>query len=234
MKYVMMVVVLGVAGYFVWQQQQQQQQSKAKAAASATAKAAAAPPPIFVEPSPLVNAEDQARIIKSATDQNPDVRWQAILLLDKMKVPQAYDVMFDRLHHDQDTDLRIKIIGLLSQRGATRTTLQPNPNDPLNPNTVTEAVPRDRREADITKNLAGMVRDFLPEIRIAALQSLDTLGDYAVAPSIMDALRDPDERVRLQALKTLNSLQEKKAAAIEAERKRQEELRRQAAAQKGQ
>ena len=79
-----------------------------------------------------------------------------------------------------------------------------------------------------------MVRDFLPEIRIAALQSLDTLGDYAVAPSIMDALRDPDERVRLQALKTLNSLQEKKAAAIEAERKRQEELRRQAAAQKGQ
>ena len=106
--------------------------------------------------------------------------------------------------------------------------------DPLNPTTVTEAAPRDRREADITKNLVGMVRDFLPEIRIAALQSLDTLGDYAVAPSIMDALRDPDERVRLQALKTLNSLQEKKAAAIEAERKRQEELRRQAAAQKGQ
>ena len=140
MKYVMMVVVLGVAGYFVWQQQQQQQ-SKAKAAASATAKAAAAPLPIIVEPGPLVNAEDQARIIKSATDQNPDVRWQAILLLDKMKVSQAYDVMFDRLHHDQDTDLRIKIIGLLSQRGATRTTLQPNPNDPLNPTTVTEAVP---------------------------------------------------------------------------------------------
>ena len=233
MKYVVMVVVLGAAGYFVWQQQQQQQ-SKAKAAASATAKAVVAPLPIVVEPGPLVNAEDQARIIKSATDQNPDVRWQAILLLDKMKVSQAYDVMFDRLQHDQDTDLRIKIIGLLSQRGAARTTLQPNPNDPLNPTTVTEATPRDRRAADITKNLAGMVRDFLPEIRIAALQSLDTLGDYAVAPSIMDALRDPDERVRLQALKTLNSLQEKKAAAIEAERKRQEELRRQAAAQKGQ
>ncbi len=231
MKYVVMVVVLGVAGYFVWQQQQQ---IKAKATASATAKAVAAPLPIVVEPGPLVNAEGQARIIKSATDQNPEVRWQAIVLLDKMKVPQAYDVMFDRLQHDQDTDLRIKIIGLLSQRGATRTTLQPNPNDPLNPTTVTEAAPRDRREADITKNLVGMVRDFLPEIRIAALQSLDTLGDYAVAPSVMDALRDPDERVRLQALKTLNSLQEKRAAAIEAERKRQEELRRQAAAQKSQ
>jgi len=41
-------------------------------------------------------------------------------------------------------------------------------------------------------------------------------------------LKDPDERVRIQALKTLNSLQDKKAALIEAERKRQEEERRKA------
>ena len=121
MRYLLMIVVLSVAGYFACQQ------FKPKPSLPPLPP----PPAILTEPAPIINPEEQAKIIKSASDQDPDVRWQAIIFLDKMKVPSAYDVMFDKMHKDQDVELRIKVITLLGQRGAQKIIMQSSPNDPL-------------------------------------------------------------------------------------------------------
>ena len=221
MKFFLMALVLGVAGYFAWQQFKP--------------KPPPPPPPpapiLLTAPASIINTEEQAKIIKSANDQDAEVRWQAILFLDKMKVPVAWDVMFEKIHKDTDLDLRLKVIKLIGEHGAQKLTILPNPADPLNPIVSACAVSTgvdEKCARDIAQHLVATAQDPIPEIRIAALKSLDTLGDYAVAPAITDSLKDPDERVRIQALKTLNSLQDKKAALIEAERKRQEEERRKA------
>jgi HEAT repeat protein len=218
MKYLFMTVVLCVAGYFAWQQ------FKPKPVPPPPPP----PPPILTEPAPLITPEEQAKVIKSTNDQDPEVRWQAIVFLDKMKVPSAFDVMFDRMQKDQDVDVRIKIINMLGQRGAQRLIMQASSNDPLNPVVSADPMSREQRLTEISQHLVAATKDSMPEIRIAALAALDVLGDYSVGSSVTDSLKDPDERVRLQALKTLNSLQDKKAAMIEAERRRQEELRRKA------
>jgi HEAT repeat protein len=218
MKFLFMTVVLCVAGYFAWQQ------FKPKPVPPPPPP----PPPILTEPAPLISPEEQNKVIKSTNDQDPEVRWQAIVFLDKMKVPSAFDVMFDRMVKDQDLELRIKIINLLGQRGAQKITMQADPNNPLNPIISADPTSREKRIVEISEHLVAACKDPLPEIRIAALSALDVLGDYSVGASITDSLKDPDERVRLQALKTLNSLQDKKAALIAAERQRQEELRRKA------
>ena len=106
---------------------------------------------------------------------------------------------------------------------------QADPNDPLTPIVTTDPTSREQRVTEIAQHLAAAAKDPLPEIRIAALQALAVLGDYSVGDNVTDSLKDSDERVRLQALKTLNILQDKKAAMIEAERRHQEELRRKAA-----
>ncbi|MCX5794147.1 MAG: HEAT repeat domain-containing protein [Elusimicrobia bacterium] len=191
MKFLLMTVVLCVAGYFAWQQ------FKPKPLPPPPPP----PPAILTEPAPLITPEEQTKIIKSANDTNPEVRWQAILFLDKMRVPAFFDVVFERMQKDQDLEVRLKIITLLGQRGS------------------------DKRIAEISQHLVAATKDSVPEVRMAALQALDALGDYSVGSVVTDSLKDGDERVRLQALKTLNNLQEKKAAMIEAERKRQEELR---------
>jgi HEAT repeat protein len=213
MKYLFMTVVLCVAGYFSWQQ------FKPKPTPPPPP-----PPPIMTEPASLITPEEQSKVIKSASDQNPEVRWQAIVFLDKMNVPSAFDVMFDKMQNDTDTDLRLKIINLLGQHGARKIILQADPNDPLNPVGTTDPS-RVQRLSEISRHLVTATKDPLPDIRIAALQAIDAVGDYSVGSAVTDSLKDPDERVRLQALKTLTSLQDKKTAMIEAERKRQEELR---------
>jgi len=213
-----MTVVLCVAGYFAWQQ------FKPKPAPLPQPP----PPPILTEPAPLISSEEQTKVIKSANDQDPEVRWQSIVFLDKMKVSSAYDVMFNKMQKDTDVELRIKIITLLGQRGAQKIIMESSPNDPLTPIVTTDPVSREKRITEISQHLVASAKDPQPEIRIASLQALDTLGDYSVGSAVTDCLKDPDEKVRLQALKTLNSLQDKKAAMIEAERKRQEELRRKA------
>lgn len=190
MKYLMMIVVMGVAGYFAFQR----------------AKPAAPPPPpppppaILMEPAPVISEEEQAKVIKSANDPDPLVRWEALLLLDKMKAPRAQEIMFQKLHKDLDLDLRRNILTNLATK----------------------------RSPEVTQNVVWVLKDSNPEIRLAALEALDKIGDYATASAITELLRDPDEGVKLQAIRTLNTLQDKKTAEIERERQRQEELRRQA------
>jgi HEAT repeat protein len=214
-----MLVVLCVAGYFAWQQFKPR-----------PAPPPSPPPPlILAEPAPLINAEEQAKVIKSASDPDAEVRWQAIVFLDKMKVPSAFDVMFEKMEKDMDVALRIKIINLLGQRGAQKLIMNVNQCDVVSPSVTIDPMCREKRLAEITQHLVAAVKDSLPEIRIAALQALDVLGDYSVGSAVTDSLKDPDDQVRLQALKTLNSLQDKKAALIDVERKHQEELRRKAA-----
>ncbi|MEK7858074.1 MAG: HEAT repeat domain-containing protein [Elusimicrobiota bacterium] len=190
MKHVMMFLVMVVAGYFAFQQ------FKPKPLPPPPPP----PPAILLEPAPVISEEEQSKIIKSANDQDPLVRWESILFLDKMKAPAAYQVMFEKLHKDMDQDLRLKICNLLA----------------------------DRKGPEISQNLVWVTKDNDPDLRVAALKALEKIGDYATASAITDNLRDPDERVRLQALKTLNTLQDKKAAEILMEQKRQEDLRRQA------
>lgn len=201
MKFVMMILVMGIAGYFAFQQ------FKPKPVPVVPPPP---PPAILLQPAPVISEEEQNKIIKSANDQDPLVRWESLVFLDKMKAPRTFEIMFEKLHKDLDPDLRIKLITLLS----------------------------DRKSPEVTQNLIWVMKDQNPDIRIAALISLDKIGDYATASAITELIKDQDEKVKLQALKTLNSLQDKKTAEIEAERARQEELRRAAeaaaAAQKAQ
>lgn len=150
------------------------------------------PPAILSEPAPVINPEEQRKILKSAEDPDPGVRWEAVLLLDKMRSPEAMPLMFHMLEKDLDPGLRIKIVDLLAKR----------------------------RGPEVVEAVVGRMKDQEPDVRLAALRALDTIGDYSVAGAIAAGpIKDQDETVRLQALKTLNSLQDKKQAEIEAARR---------------
>jgi len=193
MKYALAVLVLLVAGYFILQ-------GKSKPAAPVTA----APQEFEVPPpAPLIDEAEQNKIVRSANDANPSVRWEALRLLDKMRSPRAYSILFEKLRKDPDTELRIKIIRLLEDR--------PGP--------------------EVSRNLVASLGDATVEIRLAALKALEKTGDTAAASAILELTKDPEDSVREQALRTLNSLQDRKAAEFAAaQRRRQEELRRQAEA----
>ena len=154
------------------------------------------PPAILSEPAPVINEEEQAKILKSTEDQDPSVRWEAVLLLDKMKSPQAMPVIFHMLKKDLEAPLRIKACELLSNR----------------------------RGADVLDALVGALKDQEPDVRLASLRAIEKIGDYSVAGVIATGpIKDQEETVRLQALKTLNTLQDKKQAEIEAARVRYEQ-----------
>ncbi len=163
-------------------------------------------PPVVIEappePPPLISPQEEARVAKSAEDMDPLVRMEAIILLDKLKARSAYPIMFERLHKDDDTALRIKIITLLETR----------------------------KTPEIAPNLVAVTRDLGsdPSVRVAALTALAKVGDLTTASAVADALKDHDESVRKQALKTLNALQDLREAQAQAARQMAEELRRQA------
>ncbi|PIR15155.1 MAG: hypothetical protein COV48_15945 [Elusimicrobia bacterium CG11_big_fil_rev_8_21_14_0_20_64_6] len=194
MKYVLLVCAIAVAGFMAYQE----------------FKPVPPPPPpppppaILSEPAPVINEAEQAKILKSTQDQDPSVRWEAVLLLDKMKSPEATPVIFRMLHKDFEPTVRIKAAELLGNR-----------NGP-----------------DVVNALAAALKDQEPAVRLAVILALDKIGDYSVAGVLATGpIRDQEESVRLQALKTLNSLQDKKQAEIEAARARYEQEKAAAAAE---
>ena len=198
MKYVLLVCAIAVAGFMAYKE----------------FKPVPPPPPpppppaILSEPAPVINEAEQAKILKSTEDQDPSVRWEAVMLLDKMKSPHAMPVVFHMLRKDLEPTIRIKACELLG----------------------------DRNGPDVLEALVGALKDQEPEVRLAALRAIDKIGDYSVAGAIATGpIKDQEESVRLQALKTLNSLQDKKQAEIEAARVRyeQEKAAAAAAAKKG-
>lgn len=161
------------------------------------------PPAILSEPAPVINEAEQAKILRSAEDQDPNVRWEAAILLDKVKSPQAMRVLFYMLHKDLDATVRIKAAELLGGRGGT----------------------------DVVNALVAALKDREPDVRLAALRAIEKIGDYSVAGIIATGpIKDPEENVRLQALRTLNILQDKRQAEIEAARARYEQEKAAAAA----
>ena len=185
MKYIMLVCAIAAAGYMAYEE----------------FKPVPPPPPpppppaILSEPAPVISEAEQAKIIKSAEDQDPLVRWEAAILLDKMKSQQAMPILFHMLQKDTDAPLRIKVSELLGNR----------------------------RGPDVLNALVGALKDQEADVRLASLRALEKIGDYSVAGIIATGpIRDQEESVRLQALKTLNTLQDKRAAEIEAARVRYE------------
>jgi hypothetical protein len=189
MKYFLLIVILAIAGFFTFRQMQP--------------KPVPPPPPIpeiLQQPAPIISPEEEAKILRSANDQDPSVRWQAMLFLDKMQSPKAPMIFLEKLQKDPDAELRIKILDRLSLR----------------------------HDVQVTRGVITALKDYEPQVRIAALHALDKIADYSVASAITDILKDQDPSVREEALRTLNSLQDKKAAEIAAAQRHQEELRLQA------
>lgn len=181
MRFLPVVLLLGAGGWLAWQ----------KFKPVPPPPPPPPPPAILSEPAPVINPEEQRRILKSAEDPDPNVRWEAVLLLDKMKSPEAMPLMSFMLEKDLDAGLRIKIVSLLSKR----------------------------RGPEVLEAVVGRMRDAEPDVRLAALRALEDIGDYSVAGAIASGpVKDQEEAVRLQALKTLNTLQDKKQAEIEAAR----------------
>jgi HEAT repeat protein len=135
------------------------------------------------------------KVMKSVQDTEPSVRWEAVVFLDKIKSPQAMPVMEEMLHHDMEPSLKIKIVDLLG----------------------------DRRGPDVLRCLLIAMKDQEADVRVAALKSLDKIGDISVASDIANGpIHDQEESVRLQAMKTLNSLQDKRQREIDEARAKYE------------
>ncbi|MBI3551413.1 MAG: HEAT repeat domain-containing protein [Elusimicrobia bacterium] len=182
MKFALAGIIFVIAGYFAFQQ------FKPKPPPPPPPP----PPPILQEPAPLIDEAEAAKIVKSTTDQDPGVRWEAVVLLDKMKSPKAYPIMFEMLHKDSETSIRLRVIELLQTR----------------------------HTPEVTQNVVGALKDMEPDVRVSALRALDNIGDYSTAPAIMETLKDQEETVRVQALRTLNDLQDRRAAEIRAAQQR--------------
>lgn len=192
MKLFIILLAFIVSGYFLFIK------LKSKPASFGAPPPALAPgTSVHLDPAPVISEEEQSKVVRTTNDEDPEVRWQAILLLDKMKAPAAYPVMFDKLRKDMEPALRVKIVTLLG----------------------------DRPGKEVAQNLVFSTKDSAPEVRIAALQALEKSSDYNTASAIAECLKDGEDSVRLQALKTLNALQDRRTLEVETEQKRQEEMR---------
>ncbi len=161
------------------------------------------PPAILNEPAPVIDQAELQKVLNSAQDPDANVRWQAVLFLDKVQSPQAMPLMRQMLQRDMDAQLRINILNLLSAR----------------------------KGPDVVQAVLLGTKDMEPEVRLAALQALEKIGDFSVASDIANGpIRDQDERVREQAMKTLNTLQDMKQKEIDAARQRYEAEKEAAAA----
>ncbi len=169
------------------------------------------PPPIVLpvpKPAPILSPDEMRRIQDATRDSDENVRWEAARFLIKLEHPDADAVLFHMLSKDPSPLLRTRVAELLSERAE-------------------KARGTEKPRLDVTQALVGALKDVEASVRTAALRALSRSGDYGAAGAISDLLKDQEEDVRLEAMKTLTALQERKVEDQRREQQKlQEELRR--------
>lgn len=145
------------------------------------------PPAISLPPKAPVPEEELEIIRKSTFDSDPNVRWAAIELLYSMRDPQAREILERIMKTDTDQTVRRNAINLLRN------------NDKSTP----------------ASELTVALKDTEKAIRVAALQAVADKDDLIFIPFIYGALVDSEPEVRLQALATLRTIQERKRRIYE-------------------
>ncbi len=158
------------------------------------------PPPAAEAPTPLLKPEDMARVKEATRDPDQNVRWEAAQFLVRLNHAEADAILFGMLGRDDQAELRARVAGLIANR----------------------------RGPQASQALVGALKDIEPSVRAAALRALAKVGDYGTATAVSEALRDPDEAVRLEAVRCLNAMQDRKNEEARQNQLRQEELRRKA------
>lgn len=170
------------------------------------------PPPVIIappKPAPILTQDEMRRIGDATQDQDENVRWEAARFLIKLDHPDTDQVLFRMLSKDASVALRVRVAELLAQ-----------PH---------EVPGHEGKRTQITEALSGALRDTEAAVRAAALRSLAKVGEYSAASAITDLLKDMDQDVRLEAVRTLNILQERKNEDVKRETERlQEEAKRKA------
>jgi HEAT repeat protein len=154
------------------------------------------PAPVQPPPAPIIDPVQEERVINATKDNNPSVRWNAVLFLINMRSTKAKPIIFWMLHHDMDSELKVKLIGLLAKNAG--------PDAP-----------------EVIRQIESAAHDPNSKVRIEAMKTLDQMSDFAASPLLTRALRDQDADVRRQALLSLNDLQSKWNAKVLADMKAQ-------------
>ena len=172
------------------------------------------PPPIAIpmpEPAPILNPAQLRKVSDATRDPDQNVRWEAARFLVKLNHPEADEVLFRMLAQDQSPDIRMRVIELL----------------------------QDRKEPKVVQAMSRALGDTEGPVRSAALRALAKIGDVSAAGAVTDLLKDMDDSVRLEAVKTLRLLQDasdeqvhRKQAEIQEQMRRQQEEERRRAQQK--
>ncbi|MFA6029274.1 MAG: HEAT repeat domain-containing protein [Elusimicrobiota bacterium] len=141
------------------------------------------PPPAMDMPPPIALDEMELDKVRLATkDSDPQVRWAAIELLYRIKDPEALTLLEKTLAIDSEPQVRRNAVEIL----------------------------RNQSSKGAPKQLLPALRDPEKDIRIVALLAIGERGDASVIPDVSKLLLDIEPDVRLQALRTLARIQEKR------------------------
>ncbi|MFA6091699.1 MAG: HEAT repeat domain-containing protein [Elusimicrobiota bacterium] len=139
------------------------------------------PPPAIDRPTPITLSSEEFEKVRIATkDTDPQVRWAAIDLLYRLDEPQALEIIEKALSMDTEPSVRRNAIDIL------------------------------KTHADSGKELLPALRDTEKDIRVAALIALGECGDPSVVGAVSGLLTDTEPEVRMQALRSLARIQERR------------------------
>ena len=162
------------------------------------------------------------------TDRARDVRWVTALTLAHLKNPQTLAPLIDALPQ-ADRELRRVMVGALNTIDPSWRTSAPA-KEAINrlidglkmPNQSRYQAVQVLSEMDAewkTRASAGTAMDFFVAqlaagdlmARIQAVEALGQIGDARIAPSLLEALKDPNKQVQYIAIKALGELRDTRA-----------------------
>ena len=133
-------------------------------------------------PDILLSAAEIGKIRANTINNDPAVRWSAMEFLYTMRDPAAVAIVQKAVSDDPNPEIRIKAIRLLKDQGDVIT----------------------------MQKFVGQLKDGDTEVRLAALKALGDLGHPAAVPYITECLKDYEPDVRTEALRTLGRIEDKR------------------------
>jgi HEAT repeat protein len=156
--------------------------------------------------SPALSA--MPRLVELTEHPNPDVRCQSLEVLAEIKDEASIRILEERLLNDCSVDVRAAAARGLGRTGDAKviSLLERSLGDESAVRCAAALALGAFGDDSVVPALLASLKDPVPEVRYHALSGLGKLkATYAVRP-IQGMLEDPDETVRLGALKTLEHL----------------------------
>jgi HEAT repeat protein len=138
------------------------------------------PPALLNTPAPVMSPEEIEKVRMATKDSDPQVRWAAIELLNRIHDPQAPKILEEMMAIDTESSVRQNALGVLKSSNDPKKLVAALKDSEKGIRLAALMALGDIGDPSVTPDIVAMMNDVEPEIRLQSIQALGHIQERRI------------------------------------------------------